>query len=273
MSILSCGHVSVLKLLTCQQDKETAVGNYEACYRSIKRLKRTPAKLYGMWQATQKCELTIRPDDPVRIRTEDTSEQPFFDIVVFSDFGCPSCARFAELLDRSIGRLFADRVRVTYKHYPLDRTCNRDRTCRGGAPQTLHPYACDAARMAEAARRLEGNEGFWRAHDFLHENRERLARGELDPGQFAGELGIDPRALREAVDSQIVASRVEQDVSQAKGCGVFATPSVFIEGKLVDPLEVMEIGFWNEMAERYWNEIGEPRPESTKLPGIRLIRR
>ena len=86
-------------------------------------------------------------------------------IVEFSDFQCPHCAEaFPDL--RKLVRSHSD-VRLVFRHYPLDSSCN------ASLPAPLHPNACLAAMAAECA----GDQGrFWEYHDVLFENHENLER-------------------------------------------------------------------------------------------------
>jgi hypothetical protein len=79
---------------------------------------------------------------------------------------------------------------------------------------------------------------------------------------------MDLDALRTRMESQETMARISDDARQARRCGVFATPGVFVEGKAVDPLAILEIGFWDKMADHYWQRIAVPRPEAAKLSGI-----
>src|SRR5438128_2310351 len=64
-------------------------------------------------------------------------------IVEFSDFQCPHCAEaFPDL--SNLVRSRSD-VRLVFRHYPLDSSCN------GTLPGPLHPNACLAAVAAECA--------------------------------------------------------------------------------------------------------------------------
>src|SRR5262245_7810604 len=72
-------------------------------------------------------------------------------IVEFSDFECPACGHaFGDL--RELVRSRPD-VKLVFRHYPLDSTCN-DRV-----QQQLHPDACRAAAAAECARSEERRVG------------------------------------------------------------------------------------------------------------------
>ena len=111
---------------------------------------------------------------------------------------------------------------------------------------------------------LGGNSAFWQAHDYMYKHRDALAQGKLTSAAVAGELHLDLSAFREATSSQAVATRVAEDIDQAKLCDIKGTPAVFVEGKLVDTLAVTEIGFWGKLADVYWQRSNLPRPASTK---------
>ena len=265
IAVVSYGHLGVFQLQIWQQKAGVLSGNYDACRSVVKRIKRDADKLVSMWQGAKPCEISVRADDPVRLRVASTDDQPPLPMVVFSDFECPSCARFAKILEERIEPLFDGHLRITYKYYPLDRTCNK-RTRR-----TSHPHACTAARMAEAARVLRGNDGFWKAHDFLYQNRNDLEQGKMTPERVAVALDLDVEVLRAAMKGQQVTQPIGEDVKQAKVCGMHGTPTVFVEGRPVEPLALMEIRFWDKMADLYWQSLNIPRPHSTKLSSISRV--
>ena len=92
-------------------------------------------------------------------------------VVVFGDFQCPACAIFETNLngwvvptaEKSYGG-----VKVVFKHWPLSPACNKH------TGRDAHPKACIAARAAEAARIVGGDEAFWKMHDLLFASREAL---------------------------------------------------------------------------------------------------
>jgi len=228
----------------------------DRCVATVKRIRANTATLVGSYDAARSYQITIGPDDPVRMAAQ--PDQETWDLVVFSDFLCPSCRRFAALLDDEIAPLFDRRLRIVFKHYPLDKQCNRF------TARTTHRNACAASYVAEAARRQGGNDAFWKVHDRLFEQRlSGRGFGPQDPGRIAGELDLDGVQLRSDLQSTEVAARVARDIELARTCGVTGTPAVFLNGKRVDPLAMTEIGFWDEMANRFWTEVGETRPAST----------
>lgn len=227
----------------------------------MKRLSAFAPLMVRMWEANPKLEFTIRSDEPIRVGAVSSDGPPPLDLVVFSDFECPSCARFAAMFETSIAPMFANRVRTTFKHYPIDQSCN----ARAG--RTLHPNACLAAAIAEAARKIEGNEGFWKAHDYLFKHRDELATGQITFESAGAALRLDAAAWKAlaggGVDSGFQA-RIGEDIQQARMADIRGTPAVFIEGRLVDTLAAGESAFWDRLAEWYWQRAGVPRPDSTR---------
>jgi len=257
--ILANGQLNMLGLFSYQSELRTAKASYDACMTQVNRIKGDAPALVRQWQSSPQRTIALRPDDPIRLGKGGDPNAPAYDVVVFSDFECPSCKRFASFLEEQAQPLFAGRIRTLFKHYPIDRTCNTR------AAQTMHPHACEGVRLAEGARSLGGSDAFWRVHDYLYQNRDALAAGKVTPGAVARAVGLDEGALAGTLTSESIHARIEEDIEQARLCEIRGTPSVFVEGRLVDTLAVTELGFWDQLANRYWQQINVARPESTKL--------
>jgi protein-disulfide isomerase len=133
-------------------------------------------------------------------------------IVEFSDFHCPFCRQAQALLGELRAR-YTDRIRLVYKHLPLDR---------------LHPTA---RRAAEAAECANDQARFWEYHD-------RLFAGEPDGSPeklraLARELGLDVAGFGRCLDAGTHRARVQRDVDEAERLGVTFTPAFFVNGRLV----------------------------------------
>ncbi len=131
------------------------------------------------------------------------------EIVEFSDFECPFCARAMPVLD-SLMTAHGDEVRLLYRHYPLS---------------TIHPHAEVAAQAAvEAAR--QG--AFWEYHDLLFRRQDRLAPADLVG--YADSLGLDAGAFAEALETGRHAAAVAADRELGRSLGVGGTPTFFVNG-------------------------------------------
>jgi protein-disulfide isomerase/uncharacterized membrane protein len=183
-------------------------------------------------------EIPIRADDPVR-----GGSAPLHTVVVFSDFLCPACRNFAAFYKSEIQPLYGDRLRVVYKHLPLDTTCNTK------LPRMLHPGACNAAYAAEAARELGGAEAFWKMHDVLFQRPKDVTEGHW--AELAARAGLDGAAVADRVAKRSHANRVTEDVDVGMSLELKGTPGIFIDGRNLEE--------WNSLD--LWKAILGP-PES-----------
>lgn len=132
-------------------------------------------------------------------------------LVVFSDFECPFCAKFAQTIKEIEGEM-GGRVRVAWKSMPLP----------------FHPHAEPAARAALAAAR-QGR--FWEMHDRLFANARALTDPDLE--QHAAAIGLDLARFRADLQSAPITEQVARDRQQAAALGVTGTPTLFINGKIL----------------------------------------
>jgi len=256
--VIGYAELNLLGLKTWKSKALAVDTQFSTCVATVKRFQADAEKLFKNWQLATQRDITRGSDDPVRSYAKDDAPTPL-DVVVFSDFECPSCGRFAGFFEKSVPPLFDGRVKLSFKNYPIDQKCNTR------ASQTLHKYACAAAIYADAVRRVGGNDAFWKLHDFLFENQDDLKHGRVTPDRIASAAGLDPSALAEAMQSPETArARIAEDVELAARCEIRATPSVFVEGRFVDGLAVNEIAFWDKLADHYFQRVGVSRPASTK---------
>jgi protein-disulfide isomerase/uncharacterized membrane protein len=165
--------------------------------------------------------IPLRADDPIL----GNSAAPHT-IVVFSDFQCPSCRNFSAFFKSQIQPLYGDRVRLAFKHLPLESECNPT------LQRVVHPQACEAAYAAEAARELEGSEGFWKLHDALFEHQAQVAEGRW--AELASSVGLDGAAIADRVKQRKHLNRISQDVEQAIDLKLPGTPAIFIDGRALE---------------------------------------
>jgi protein-disulfide isomerase len=230
---------------------------FDQCLAAVQRIQADVNKLVLNWRLADKQEFELGPDDPRR--TGASPGEQTVQVVLFSDFQCPSCKRLAAFIEDQAQPLFEGHLTVVFRHYPLCADCNSH------VKKTLHQHACFTATVAEAAHILGGNDGFWQAHEYLFMHQNQLNRGTLTPETIASELGFEAEAFGEAMRSEEVAKRIAEDVDLAQRCDVASTPALFVSGRRVDQLARMEPAFWDQLADIYWKSRDGGRPESTKL--------
>ena len=135
------------------------------------------------------------------------------DIIEYSDFQCPFCSRAAPTVDQ-IKSTYGDKVRITYKHFPLE---------------SIHPDALGAAIAAECVRKLDGEEAFWTYHDTLFANQGALDSASLKRyAQAQGVSGFDS-----CFDSKETEATIREHMAEGTARGVRGTPSFWIGDELV----------------------------------------
>ena len=140
-------------------------------------------------------------------------------LVVFADYNCPHCRNFDPRISE-IAHADAN-VRLIYKFFPLDGTCNRS------IPRDRRSTSCAAAAAAYLAH-LEGK--FWEYNETLFANFQRYGPNRLV--EYAGRVGLsDPERARTALDDRTVRARIDADISEALAAGLRATPTMYVNGR------------------------------------------
>ncbi len=140
-------------------------------------------------------------------------------IVEYSDFQCPACAQYYQML-KQVHTDFGDKIKFVYRHFPL---------------RTIHPNA-QAASEAAVAAGLQGR--FWEMHDQLFENQtswSNLAKPEESFIRYAENLGLNVEQFKSDLKSSQVKDRVNRDYNDAIKNGLNGTPTFFINGEAFAP--------------------------------------
>lgn len=142
------------------------------------------------------------------------------EVVVFTDFQCPACAKASDL----VRDLLKDpAVKVLIKHYPLSDKCN------DGVSSNIHSWACDAAKMAYCSFEQDRFKEFY---DMVYAGQSSIESTDhlyqlLDDGSFNIE------ELRACVEGATAESMIAQDIDEGNKTGIEATPTFFFNGQQV----------------------------------------
>lgn len=143
------------------------------------------------------------------------------EIVVFSDFQCPYCARNASVL-RQVLENNPEKVKIVFKNYPLRN----------------HEFAGKAAVAALAAQE---NGKFWQFHDRLFEKYNTLSDQVIL--SIAQELGFTKEEFEQKIKNPELRQRVRNDMKDARKAGIRGVPAVFINGKPIKDRSLEAIQF------------------------------
>lgn len=159
--------------------------------------------------------MLAEPDSPHKIHlgTENFKDSPLR-ISKFSDFQCPSCTNFAEIIPKLIKR-YRGKISIQYLFYPLDHNCNDQ------IKRPFHPLACQAAYLAHCA-----GEKFLEVHDEIFDAQSNLTQNWID--HKARELGVescqkDPKTV----------DFIKGHIQLGNQLEVTSTPTLIVNGKKI----------------------------------------
>ena len=142
-------------------------------------------------------------------------------LVEFSNFECPFCLESWTKMKEMIEK-YPKEIQYVFKHFPFQTK---------GETFTL-------SEMAAAAQSL-GNEAFWLVHDYLFSGEgQALSKSEREVVQQRVEQllkgnNLEVKAFREALESGKARKRVEEDMALGSRYQVVGTPTIFINGELI----------------------------------------
>jgi protein-disulfide isomerase len=135
-------------------------------------------------------------------------------IVEFSDFQCPFCSKGAETVTE-LKKKYGNKIKFYYRMFPL-------------------PMHKDARPAAEAALCVndQGATKFWKYHDLLFKNQDKLTSDNF--AKWAKEAGADEDKFKSCFASHQFAKNVQADTEYGEKIGVKSTPTFFINGQLIN---------------------------------------
>lgn len=138
----------------------------------------------------------------------------------FSDFGCPFCGMFARGTYPALHKEFVETGRVRWTYVPF--------------VMGMFPNGAESARAAECA----GEQGsFWAMHDLLYANQNQW-KASRSPNRlfnsYAKELRLNEQRFASCYRENRGAARTAINNRAANALRVRATPSFFVNGRLVE---------------------------------------
>lgn len=133
-------------------------------------------------------------------------------IVEWSDFECPACGMAQPVIEEVLDK-YQDQVKLEFHHFPL----------------SYHAHAYQAAEASECAN----DQGkFWEYLDQLFTNQSSLASSDLKI--YAERVGLDLELFEDCLSSNVKEKYVDKDLEEGKRLGIGFTPSIFVNGQLVE---------------------------------------
>lgn len=145
--------------------------------------------------------------------------------VEFLDFECEACLALFPVVEQ-LREDYAGEVTFVARYFPLPSHFNSER----------------AARTVESAARQGRFEDMYIK---MYETQESWGESQEPQDElfrsFAEELGLDMAQFDEDYASDEVAARVQKDIEDGESLEVRGTPTIYIDGKLVQPESVQDL--------------------------------
>lgn len=148
-------------------------------------------------------------------------------VVNYDDFQCPYCSHAHQTLFPQIYKEYSDKVAFIYKDFPLAE---------------IHPWAIHAAVDANCLA-AENADAYWDFADYIHAHRDVVNSEKGLDKQFAaldnitvteaGKFKVDSGKLQACVKAQDDRA-VKASMKEGESLDVSGTPTMFINGQLVD---------------------------------------
>ena len=171
-------------------------------------------------------------------------------VVTYSDFMCPFCRDLALGL-RGFLPSAGKQVRVHYKFFPLDTTCNVK------VGQSLHPGACELALGGICAQE---SGRFWEFHDKVFAQRWDRATRE-DVLRIGASVGLDGQKLGACMNAASTRGLLAKDIDEGWPLGVSSTPTLFVNGRKLSSTGVFLLALEEER-----KRLNLPTPSASAPP-------
>lgn len=142
-------------------------------------------------------------------------------LVVYSDFLCPACKMFNDVLSQLESTKSADfvltkKITFVFRHYPI------------------HEQSFPITYAVEAAG-LQGK--YYEMIDLIYKNQESIAKSsnlEEALNKLAQELKLNMTQFNKDIKSPEVVNKVNTDLQSGQKAGINATPTFFFNGKKLE---------------------------------------
>ncbi|PRY59293.1 protein-disulfide isomerase [Knoellia remsis] len=163
------------------------------------------------------------PADPQALRPDtyrlSTAPNDKVNLVEFLDFECEACGALYPLMEE-LRTKYDGKVTFGIRYFPITSHFNAER----------------AARAVEAAAQQGEVEAMYKK---MYDTQKQWAEQQEPKDDlfrsYAEEIGLDMKAYDKAYTSQQTLDRIAKDVAEGKALGVQGTPTLFLNGKKLEP--------------------------------------
>ncbi len=165
-----------------------------------------------------------RPQPPQQVSFTSPADAPRLgdvsapvEIVEFSDFQCPYCAKFQQEVYPRIKAEYIDTGKASFVY------------------QDFAFLGEESTRASLAAKCAKAQGKFWEYHDYLFTQQSGENAGALSDAKlrsFAGKVGLQQGAFNTCLQQGTLTTAVEAETAAGRAIGVTGTPTVLVNGKM-----------------------------------------
>jgi protein-disulfide isomerase len=139
-----------------------------------------------------------------------------FVLVEYSDYECPFCQRFHDVM-KQVMKEYGNKIAWVYRHYPLP----------------FHQNAQMESEAAECVGELGGFEKFWQYSDSIYEKTTSTGTSVTNDqmAEMAVSVGVDKAKFVSCLDSGKYTDKVNAQLQDGSAAGIQGTPGTIIIAK------------------------------------------
>ena len=148
------------------------------------------------------------------------------EFVVWGDYQADATRK----LDEAIKNLIAvdDRVKYSYRHFPLDETCN----AAASKSNTTYEGSCFLAKLVESLDVLGGSGPRWALHDWMFQ-RTTTIRNSVALAKAVALSGFDQSTIQDVMEGIEINNRMHGDISSKSRVWRRSIPVLVVDGRFV----------------------------------------
>jgi protein-disulfide isomerase len=116
---------------------------------------------------------------------------------------------------KEIMKTYGDRVKFVWRDFPL----------------SFHHDAPLASEAAREALKQKGPDAFWKMHDTLFANQQKIKREDLD--NYAKDLKLDMDKWKNALDNHVHKPTIDAEVKAGNDAQVQGTPAFWVNNYFI----------------------------------------
>lgn len=202
---------------------------------SVDRMK-APAEVADSLLSEEKVESTLADLSALQevnlnlngIHSVEGAENGYIVIQKFADFLCPHCYHASQLLQEAMKR-WPGRIKVYYRHFPLDSTCNPE--LHGKPNKPMGDWRCNGAQAAICAADYPKFPEFY--HGIFEFQRQNLPITLEQLERLSQSNGLPWPQIQQCMGSVQTQQKLIRDITDAVKIKINSTPTLILNNRLL----------------------------------------